>query len=195
VSDTRRETSAWNAVRVFDLLDRLEQEVIEPALATLADADPRDYDAWLASLSSDAVATLREQAKRLDVDSDIVYDLIDGLPLDGFELTYDAVVEGARAVLDDLSIDAEQVLLAARVLRFREGASALAEGLGLDHYRAWHNTTVMDVLGALTDSDSDLVGQIVDEANVSATDEFAAMDRDAAKRLADALKNRASGAP
>ncbi len=113
---------------------------------------------------------------------------VDALPPDALEADAGEIAAAARAALADGIVDVRRACAAASLLTAAEGLPARAYAIVCCAAHTYWDIPVADVLAAFRDLDHGRARTLVEQAGLTATVRFSALEPERALGLADALR-------
>jgi hypothetical protein len=180
--------SGWRLLQLVELLRRIGDHQ-DRMLTILWGLEPSIEPGFLLGLKGTHMEELHRRIDRLTDLAEQAAALIDNVPVESAEVTFDELTASARRELARGDVlDSRRVSLAASMLRFETGWPALAEGLRTSEVHAsWEDATVGDVLSAFRGTTPQLVRRVATAAGLAPGAEIAECSPDAIVRLADQL--------
>jgi len=179
---------AWGLVQIAELVRRAEQThlAVMRLLPGEARADLPEHAS--ASMTGAAIQELQDLVAEGAEIVEQVGDLARSLPAEDVAITYEEVRSAAAADLAEGILDAERVLVAARVLDTEIGWPALAEGMrAVDIRESWTGSTPCATLCAFRGADRPVVKRALRLAEIPWEAGYHDCTADQLARLADVI--------
>jgi len=188
--------AGWTCVELADRLTRTNAHSAQALDVIGADLVERLLDGDEIALSAHDVARIADLAGELAELGELTTDAAGRFPLEGIRFTVEDVQVTAADDLANGIVDPDRALLAARVLDFARGRTALSQALvTTDTHKLWGEVTVEVMLARFAGSDFATAHELAAEADIPPDRAFAEATTEETARLAEALARYATEHP